>query len=65
MCRSKKGMVTTDIDASILTDHMMLMAAELGLGSVWICYFKPDVLKQGRSSHGSCRYSVHGRKKYH
>ncbi len=41
------GMVTADIDASILTDHMMLMAAELGLGSVWICYFKPDVLKKG------------------
>lgn len=41
------GMVTTDIDASILTDHMMLMATELGLGSVWICYFKSDVLKQG------------------
>lgn len=33
-----------DIDASILTDHMMLEATELGLGSVWICYFKPDVL---------------------
>lgn len=33
-----------DIDASILTDHMMLQATELGLGSVWICYFKPDVL---------------------
>ena len=36
---------TTDIDASILTDHMMLEATELGLGSVWICYFKPDVIK--------------------
>lgn len=36
---------TCDIDASILTDHMMLQATELGLGSVWICYFKPDVLK--------------------
>lgn len=35
---------TGDIDASILTDHMMLQATELGLGSVWICYFKPDVL---------------------
>lgn len=33
-----------DIDASILTDHMMLQATELGLGSVWICYFQPDVL---------------------
>lgn len=36
---------TTDIDASILTDHMMLQATELGLGSVWICYFKPDVIR--------------------
>ncbi len=35
---------TGDIDASILTDHMMLQATELGLGSVWVCYFKPDVL---------------------
>lgn len=36
----------SDIDASILTDHMMIQATELGLGSVWICYFKPDILKQ-------------------
>ncbi|MGI6071135.1 MAG: nitroreductase family protein [Blautia sp.] len=40
------GKQTTDIDASILTDHMMLAATELGLGSVWICYFKPDILKK-------------------
>ncbi len=37
---------TADIDASILTDHMMLQATELGLGSVWICYFKPDVIQK-------------------
>lgn len=37
---------TGDIDASILTDHMMLEATELGLGSVWICYFKPDVIRK-------------------
>lgn len=43
--RSFDGMQTTDIDASIVTDHMMLQAAALGLGSVWICYFKPDVVK--------------------
>lgn len=36
---------TTDIDASIVTDHMMLQASSLGLGSVWICYFNPDILK--------------------
>ena len=40
------GMITTDIDASILTDHMMLEATEQGLGSVWICYFQADVLKK-------------------
>lgn len=37
---------TGDIDASILTDHMMLQATELGLGTVWVCYFKPDVIKK-------------------
>lgn len=39
------GKKLTDIDASIVTDHMMLEATALGLGSVWVCYFKPDVLK--------------------
>lgn len=36
---------TADIDAAIVTDHMMLEATELGLGSVWVCYFKPDIIK--------------------
>ena len=40
------GKQTGDIDASILTDHMMLQATELGLGTVWVCYFKPDVLRK-------------------
>lgn len=40
------GKMSTDIDASILTDHMMLEATELGLGTVWICYFKPDVIRE-------------------
>lgn len=40
------GNTTTDIDASIVTDHMMLEATELGLGSVWICRFKPDIVKR-------------------
>ena len=35
-----------DIDASILTDHMMLEATESGLGSVWICYFQPDIIRK-------------------
>ena len=39
-------MTAAHIDASIATDHMMLSAAELGLGSVWICFFKPDVIRE-------------------
>lgn len=35
-----------DIDTSIITDHMMLQATELGLGTIWVCYFKPDVIKK-------------------
>ena len=37
---------TCDIDASILTDHMMLEATELGLGTVWVCYFDPDMIRK-------------------
>lgn len=40
------GKQTNDIDASIITDHMMLQATELGLGSVWICYFEPNIIKR-------------------
>ena len=36
----------SDIDASILTDHMMLEATDLGLGTLWICWFKPEVVKE-------------------
>lgn len=43
--RPYDGKKIVDIDASIVTDHMMLQATELDLGSVWICYFKPDVIK--------------------
>lgn len=44
--RPYDGMDTAHIDASIVTDHMMLQATELGLGTVWICYFKAAVLKE-------------------
>ena len=37
---------TCDIDASILTDHMMLEATELGLGTVWVCYFDPNMIRK-------------------
>ena len=44
--RPYDGKKLTDIDTSIVTDHMMLQATELGLGTVWVCYFKPDVLRK-------------------
>lgn len=44
--RAFDGKETTDIDASILTTHMMLEATELGLGSVWICQFRKDIIQE-------------------
>jgi nitroreductase len=35
-----------DIDTSIATDHMMMEATALGLGSVWICGFDPEVISR-------------------
>ena len=35
-----------DVDAAIAADHMMLEAASLGLGSVWIGAFNPDILRE-------------------
>lgn len=43
--RAIDGKDILDIDASIVTDHMMLAATELGLGTIWICRFDPDVIR--------------------
>lgn len=42
--RPYDGKSLIDIDASIITDHMMLEASELNLGSCWVCNFKSDIL---------------------
>ncbi len=44
--RPLDGKNLLDIDASIVTDHMMLEAVDLGLGSCWVCNFNPDVLRE-------------------
>lgn len=44
--RKYDGKNISDIDAAIVTDHMMLEATQQGLGSLWVCWFKPDVLRQ-------------------
>lgn len=36
----------TDIDAAILIDHLMLQAAELGLGTCWVCNFDVEKLNE-------------------
>lgn len=44
--RPADGKNIAEIDVSIVTDHMMLQATELGLGTVWMCWFKPDVIRE-------------------
>ena len=44
--RSYDRKSATDIDASIVTDHMMLQATELGLGTLWICAFNPQIVRE-------------------
>lgn len=44
--RSADGKNIADIDASIVTDHMMLQATELGLGTLWMCAFKPAIIRE-------------------
>ena len=39
------GKSSADVDASIVTTHMMLEAAELGIGSTWVMFFEPDKIK--------------------
>ncbi|WP_295939725.1 nitroreductase family protein [uncultured Alistipes sp.] len=44
--RKYDGKKIGDIDASIVTDHMMLAATSLGLDTLWICMFKPEALRE-------------------
>lgn len=43
--RSFDGKVSGDIDASIVATHMMLEAAELGVGSTWVMHYIPEAVK--------------------
>jgi nitroreductase len=36
----------TDVDIGIVVDHLILKAAELGLGTCWIGAFDPDVTRE-------------------
>lgn len=40
------GYNLSEIDATIVTDHMMMQATDLGLGTVWVCYFDPVIIRE-------------------
>lgn len=42
--RSYDGKDSGDIDASIVTTHLMLEAASIGIGSTWVMNFDPKIL---------------------
>lgn len=42
--RSFDGKGSGEIDASIVATHMMLEAADLGLGTTWVGYFNPELI---------------------
>ena len=44
--RPYDGKLSGDIDASIVTTHMMLEAAALGIGSCWVMHYRPEALKE-------------------
>lgn len=43
--RSYDGKDSGDVDTSIVTTHMMMEAADLGLGSCWVMYFIPEAVR--------------------
>lgn len=42
--RPSDGKDHADIDISILTDHITLKAADMGLGTCWVCNFDKDLV---------------------
>lgn len=42
--RPLDGKNTADIDASIVATHLILEATYLGLDSIWVCYFKKEIV---------------------
>ncbi|MBQ3356368.1 MAG: nitroreductase family protein [Oscillospiraceae bacterium] len=44
--RPMDGKSSGDIDASIVSTHMMLEATDLGLGSIWVMFWSPDKMRE-------------------
>ncbi|MFA7636961.1 MAG: nitroreductase family protein [Monoglobales bacterium] len=43
--REYDGKSSGDVDAAIVTTHMMLEAYELGIGSTWVMHFDPEAVR--------------------
>lgn len=44
--RTYDGKSSGEVDASIVATHMMMEAWNLGIGSTWVAYFDPDVVRE-------------------
>ena len=44
--RKYDGQTSGVIDASIVTDHMMLQAASMGVGTTWVMHFNPSAMRE-------------------
>ena len=44
--RGFDGKSSGDIDAAIVTTHMMLEATSLGLGSTWVMFYDPEAVRR-------------------
>lgn len=43
--RGYDGQNSGEVDASIVTTHMMLQAAAIGVGTTWVMYFDPEAMR--------------------
>jgi nitroreductase len=56
--RGNDGKDHADIDVAIATDHMTLRAAELGLGTCWVCNFDAEKVSKALNLPGHLEPAV-------
>ena len=56
--RKKDSHDHADIDAAIAAEHICLAATEVGLGSCWVCNFRPAIVSEVLNIDGETVYPV-------
>ena len=56
--RKKDSHDHADIDAAIAAEHICLAATEVGLGSCWVCNFRPAIVSEVLGIDGETVYPV-------